>query len=164
MNPTTPIRQLFQLRQDPRPVPPLTRRRLIVVAISAAQVAALALAVLVSPTFLLLGVAASTAALWFGRAATRNLTVVAISALDAPQRDQVLRAYRSAYWIISATLLVVGLVLANLDLTLGVEVSPVEFGRIAAALFVLGVCTIPWTPVAVLAWRLPDEGVEGSAG
>jgi hypothetical protein len=43
-------------------------------------------------------------------------------------------------------------------------VSPVEFGRIAAALFVLGVCTIPWTPVAVLAWRLPDEGVEGSAG
>jgi hypothetical protein len=164
MNPLAMYRSLFHLRQDPRPVPPLARRRLIVVAISAVQVAALALITLVSPTFLLLGFATSPAAIWFGRSATRNLTVVSISALDGPQREQVLRAFRSAYGIISAIVLVTGLVLANLDLTLGVEIPPVEFSPIAAALFVLGISTIPWAPVAVLAWWLPDEQVKVTDG
>jgi hypothetical protein len=161
----SPWYRLTHLREDPRPIPTLARRRLAVVLISALQVAMVALIVLVSPLFLGIAVVTGLLNIWFGWFATRNMIATrGLAPLDEWQRDQVMRAYRSAYWIISGVLLVAGIVLANLNLNLGVELPPLDFGRLAAALFVLGIYLVPWVPVAVLAWRLPDEEVETAEG
>jgi MFS family permease len=153
--------QLTHYRADPRPIPPRGRRRAIVLTISALLVATLVLVALVSELFLVLAVlVGSPLAIWFGRSATRNMTIARDAPLDEWQRDQVMRAYRTSYLIISGVALLVGVVLANLDLNINPDLGPVDFSRVAGVLFVLGVYAVPWIPVAVLGWRLPDEEVE----
>ena len=159
MNPIIGLwHRLTHYRADPRPIPPRGRRRALVLTISALLVATLALIVLVSELFLVLAVLlGGPLAIWFGRRATRNMTIARDAPLDEWQRDQVMRAYRTSYLIISGVALLVGVVLANLDLNINPDLGPVDFSRVAGVLFVLGVYAVPWIPVAVLGWRLPDE-------
>ncbi|HEY1967690.1 MAG TPA: hypothetical protein VGH89_07060 [Pseudonocardia sp.] len=146
-------------RSDPVPIPPRSTRRRLIVAISVLMVAAFVLTALVSSSFGLLAVAVGPAYLWFARRATRNMMATDPAPLDERQRAQTLEAHRIAFHIIAGTALVLGLALVNLNLFV-LHVSQVDFDRVAWLLFVAGVYLIPWTPIAVLGWRLPDEDPE----
>jgi hypothetical protein len=153
------LQALFTYRDDLRPIPTRGTRRRWVVAITAAMAVSVVLTATVSTAFALLAVlVAGPAYLWFARRATRNMTFAPASTVpDGRRRAQVLEAQRQAYSLISAVALIAGLVTVNLVVTFGVDVAPVPFATLAWLAFLAGLYVLPWTPVAILAWRLPDE-------
>lgn len=159
MNVVLTLQSLFTYRDDPRPIPARGTRRRMVVAISAAIAVSVVLTATVSSGFALLAVlVVGPAYLWFARRATRNMTFAqAATVPDERRRGQVLEAHRLAYSLISAVALIAGLVTVNLVVTFGVDFAPVPFTTLAWLAFLAGLYVLPWTPVAILAWRLPDE-------
>jgi hypothetical protein len=153
------LQSLFTYRDDPRPIPDRATRRRLIVVISAAIAVSVVLTAAVSTGFALLAVlVVGPAYLWFARRATRNMTFAqAATVPDERRRGQVLEAQRLAYSLLSAAALVAGLVAVNLVAVLGVDLAPVPFATVAWLAFLAGVYVLPWTPVAILAWRLPDE-------
>jgi hypothetical protein len=155
------LKQLYinLYRSDPKPIPPRSTRRSLVVVISALMVASTVLTAVASNDFALLAVLlVGPAYIVFARKATRNMITASNTApLDEWQRDQVVQAKRTAFTLVSATMLVLGLVPVLLTVTFHVAFAPVPFQKLAWLLFLTGVYLFPWTPVAILAWRLPDE-------
>jgi hypothetical protein len=153
------LRSLSAYRDDPKPIPPRSTRRLLVVVISLLMAASAVLTAAVSTNFALFTVIlVGPAYLWFARSATRNMTFTrSVAALGEQRREQLAQAQRGAFTLISAVMLVLGLVTADLVANFHVEFAPVAFATLAWLLFLAGVYLFPWVPVAILAWRLPDE-------
>ncbi len=146
-------------RSSAIPIPAMKVRRRLIVVISIGIVVSLLLTALVSkesglPVWLI----TAYAIMWFSWNATRNMVVAHDAPLDERQREQVAHAYRIGFRIVWTSVAFLGAFFANLD-TLGIEVGPVAFDRIAWVLFIGGFYAVPWAPIAILGWNLADEDV-----